>query len=481
MHYRLIFSSAIFAAVLILLFSSSTVAQSSLEADAVAFRYDNSHAEVDINYGVLQRALSFTKSGTTWTAYTSAKAEIWQNDKVIDSKAILDTVHFKGSQAQFDSASAEKLLGAMGFAVPYGSPTIAAFIWNENDGKRSDTIKIPVVLPDRDTSKCSFGGVELASSIVKSTSDKPGPFDRAGVTMTPNPSSVFGENYTKLYYYTELYVPPSIARTNGSAEIETDVIDASDAKILSNTENVPVTSEAVPIILSLDIDGLSSDAYKLRILAKFENAVQAEAEKTFYYSSGMKISEEAPPPVNSAAQDSVIFAESDFAKMSEAEAEVAIAQAMYWGREVDQQAAKKLPSLSEKQHFLFSFWRSQDASRHAAQPLDVYRVFKTRVDQANKDYSFEKTPGWKTGRGRVYITYGPPKTIGTHSFDPGYKPYITWQYDSDPNIHLIAGNFAEFDFVDRMGGGNYYLVSANVLGESYDPNWLTTEALRLGH
>jgi hypothetical protein len=117
--------------------------------------------------------------------------------------------------------------------------------------------------------------------------------------------------------------------------------------------------------------------------------------------------------------------------------------------------------------------------------LDAYRTFKARVEKANKDYSYQKTPGWKSGRGRVYITYGPPTRVQTTSFDAAYKPYIIWQYDPDPYIRILPGSstagYAEFDFVDRMGGGYYYLVSANVIGESYDANWLSDEALRLGH
>ncbi|HEY3875996.1 MAG TPA: hypothetical protein VGM92_11000, partial [Candidatus Kapabacteria bacterium] len=133
-------------------------AQSPLEADALAIRYDSTHAEVDINYGILQRALSFEKKGDQWTAFTSSKAEVWQAGKAVRSKTIHDTVHFTGTRAALDSASTEKLLGAMGFAVPYATPTVAAFIWQEVNGK-ADTIAIPLVLPDRDRSKFWFGGV----------------------------------------------------------------------------------------------------------------------------------------------------------------------------------------------------------------------------------------------------------------------------------------------------------------------------------
>ncbi len=455
--------------------------QSPLEADAIALRYDSTHAEVDIYYGVLQRALVFTQKGDLWTAVTSSKAEVWQNGSVVQHKDIHDTVRFQGTRAQYDSAGAEKLLGAMGFAVPYSSSTRAVFIWQQG-ASVFDTIVIPVFLPDRDNSKFSFSGVELGSNVSKSTGT-PSPFEHAGVIVTPNPSAVFGENYTKLYYYTELYVPVAYTKLSESADVISEVIDGSGNVVLSSTEKVPLAGQTIPLALGLDIDGLSSDAYKIRIKAKVEEAVQAEAEKSFYYSSGMKLSEEAPPPASSLSNDSVLFAESDFAKLTDATVDEVVEQSMYWGSEPDQQVAKKLHSLSEKEHFLFTFWRDQDAIHHSAQSLDAYRTFKQRVEQANKDYTYQKTPGWKTGRGRVLITYGPPpsRNIQSFLFIPGYKPYIIWTYDPDPNLRLSTGNYAEFDFVDRMGGGNFYLVSSNVIGETYDPNWKANEAMQLAH
>ena len=268
------------------------------------------------------------------------------------------------------------------------------------------------------------------------------------------------------------------------ADIITEVIDASGKAVLSSDEKVALVGETVPIILGLDIDGLPSDSYRLRVRAKVDDAVQAEAEKQFFYSSGMQLSE-APPDqtLSTAGNDSLLFAGSDFVRMSNAELDEVIEQSMYWGTELDQKAAKKLTSLSEKQSFLFTFWRTQDQIHHSAQPLDAYHTFKKRVEDADKKYSHMKTPGWKSAEGRVYITYGPPpsKGIQDRSFEVGYRPYIIWQYDPDPAIHLTTGSFAEFDFVDRQGGGSYSLVSSNVVGEGYDPNWMTNEALRLSH
>ncbi len=456
--------------------------QSPLEADGFALRFDSSHAEVELDYGVIERALAFKKEKDGYRAITSSKIEIWQRGNVVQKKDIHDTVRCPCTQAQLDSAGANKLLGAMAFAVPYATPTSAALIWQRGEGAGKagfDTIAVPINLPDKDTTKFAFGGIELASSIEKSVGS-PGPFEKAGYVVMPNPSAIFGENYTKLYYYTELYVPQAFI--GQSADVLSQVVDPTGKEMISSHEKVQLGGATVPIILGLDIDGLATDSYKLHVRVKVEDAIQAEAEKSFFYSSGMKLSEEPPEQNESTADnDSVLFAGSDFVKMSDAEIDEVITQSLYWGTATDQKAAKKLSTLRDKQSFLFTFWRRQDLIHQSKQPLEAYQLFKKRVAEANKQYSYQKTPGWKTSLGRIYITYGPAQTVTNVRFDPGYKPYIVWQYDPNPSMRLTTGSYAEFDFVDRQGAGNYYLVSANVIGETYDANWLTNEALRLAH
>src|ERR1035437_5219161 len=139
-------------------------AQSALEADAAAFRYDSAHAQIEIDYGVLERGLAFKEDSAMmnrmpsvdavhaafWIAIATAKAEIEQNGSVAQSKEIHDTVRFLGSQASLDSQGVNKLLAATEFAVPYGDTTTAAFLWRTGakDGNSVfDTIVIPLLLP----------------------------------------------------------------------------------------------------------------------------------------------------------------------------------------------------------------------------------------------------------------------------------------------------------------------------------------------
>jgi len=460
-------------------------AQSYIETDAVSYRYDSTHALVELYYGVLERGLSFHQSGKIWSAVAAGRAEIWQEGKVVGSKNISDTVQCPCTKAQLDSIGANKLLGVAGFSVPYQPGTVAAFLWQRSiqSGKPVfDTVTMPLPLPDQDRSKFVFGSIEAASSIEKANAASA--FEKAGYIVTPNPSLIFGENYTKLHYYTELYVPQRVVDPSQSVEVITTIIDPVGKEVVSVPQKFSLNGATIPILMSVDVDGLAGDSYKLIIRAKYEDAVVAQTEKTFFFTSDMKLSEETPVAVSTANVDEeAVFTASEFSKMSDADVEDRIAQSLYLGNDADHKAVKKLSNLADKQRFLYHFWRQQDAAHHAAHPLDIYHQYSERLDEVNKQFTHQKTPGWKTSMGRVYLTYGPPPLNGITKtlFDPSAKPYISWEYNPDQSIRVSSGNRGFFIFLDRQGGGNFVLVHSNVLGEPSEADWYSREAHQLSH
>ncbi len=461
----------------------SLMAQSALEADAACFRYDSTHVQLELYYGVLERALAFAPVGAgDFSAVVSARAEVWQDHVAIVKEDIRDTIRVHGTREQVDALGANKLMGIAAASVPYGNNTTAAFIWQRGDNvTKADTIVIPMTLPDRTSSHLTLGGIELASAIEKSSGQQ-GSFDKAGYKISPNPSSIFGENYSKLYYYTELYVPQTLIGSAEPAEVVTRVLDPAGKEVLSSTQKVKLLGATMPVIAALDVDGLPDDSYKLDIMVKLEDALQAESVKPFFFTSGMKLSEEEHTAAPDVSEDA-LFAASDFGKLSETEADERLAQSLYTAGEVDRKAAKKLGSLAEKQHFLFNYWRRKDAAVPKSAPLAAYQEFMKRVAEANKMFVYQKTPGWKSARGRIHIIFGPPppRGITNKEFVSESKPYITWEYDPTQSIRTTDGQKPLFVFLDRQGGGNYFLVHSNVVGETSEPDWYNREALRLSH
>src|SRR5579885_1903276 len=102
-------------------------------------------------------------------------------------------------------------------------------------------------------------------------------------------------------------------------------------------------------------------------------------------------------------------------------------------------AFKKLQTDEEREQFIEQFWLRRDPT-----PDTVENEFKEehyrRIAYANEHYA-SGIPGWKTDRGRIYITFGPPDEIESHPSGGTYErppeegggttstyPFEDWRY-----------------------------------------------------
>jgi hypothetical protein len=75
-----------------------------------------------------------------------------------------------------------------------------------------------------------------------------------------------------------------------------------------------------------------------------------------------------------------------------------------------------------------------------------------RIEFANTNFT-SYIEGWRTDRGMVYITLGPPNDIERHPFESESKPYEIWSYYRYNR---------EFVFVDYSGFGDYRLIAPSL-------------------
>jgi GWxTD domain-containing protein len=125
-------------------------------------------------------------------------------------------------------------------------------------------------------------------------------------------------------------------------------------------------------------------------------------------------------------------------------------------------AFKKLQTDEEREQFIEQFWLRRDPT-----PDSVENEFKEehyrRIAYANEHYA-SGIPGWKTDRGRIYITFGPPDEIEGHPSGGSYErppeegggttstfPFEQWRYRYIEDI----GNDIIIEFVDPTMSGEY--------------------------
>ena len=130
----------------------------------------------------------------------------------------------------------------------------------------------------------------------------------------------------------------------------------------------------------------------------------------------------------------------------------------------ERSAFKALQTDNEREKFIEQFWLRRDPT-----PGTVENEFKEehyrRIAFANEHFS-AGIPGWKTDRGRIYITYGPPDEIEDHTSGGTLQrpaaqgggavtafPFQDWRYKYIEGI----GNNVIIEFVDPTRTGEYHM------------------------
>jgi len=125
-------------------------------------------------------------------------------------------------------------------------------------------------------------------------------------------------------------------------------------------------------------------------------------------------------------------------------------------------AFKRLATDEEREQFIEQFWLRRDPTPDTAE--NEYREeHYRRIAYANERYA-SGIPGWKSDRGRIYITFGPPDEIESHPSGGTYErpyeegggttstfPFEIWRYRWIEGI----GTDILIEFVDPTMTGEY--------------------------
>jgi GWxTD domain-containing protein len=129
-------------------------------------------------------------------------------------------------------------------------------------------------------------------------------------------------------------------------------------------------------------------------------------------------------------------------------------------------AFEHLATDDERQHFVEQFWQRRNPIPGSTQNKFKEEHYR-RIAFANEHFTYKAghLPGWKTGRGRIYILYGPPDEIDSHPAGGPYErpakegggvaityPFEDWRY----RLAVGKGN-RDFEFIDPAGTGEFRL------------------------
>lgn len=118
---------------------------------------------------------------------------------------------------------------------------------------------------------------------------------------------------------------------------------------------------------------------------------------------------------------------------------------------------------TQLRNFFYSFWYK----RNNGFPEQEWGKYNAQVQYINSIYSSGNTKGYRTDRGRVFLTYGAPNSVYEAPYDSHSYPYEIWQYNQIENQSNIQFVFYNVDLVSK----NYELLHSDLIGEMQDPFW----------
>ena len=124
--------------------------------------------------------------------------------------------------------------------------------------------------------------------------------------------------------------------------------------------------------------------------------------------------------------------------------------------DAERSAFKNLQSDAEREHFIEQFWQRRDPTPGTVEN-EMKEEHYRRIQYANDHFADTKVAGWKTDRGRIYITYGPPDEKESHPSGNATSavPFEQWLYRWIDGV----GTNVVIEFIDPEKTGEYRMTT----------------------
>ena len=323
-------------------------------------------------------------------------------------------------------------------------------------------VEFDLLIKPFSTNELDISDLQLGLQVTKDSAKSK--FVKNGYRIIPNPTAMYGGDWSNLYYYTEIYnLRPVTDGTDSTYTVEV-VLKDNTGKVLKSLPTKTRSRKAGSLVElgEVNVGFQTSDVKEIEVKV-IDNSISRSVSvgKKFFVYRPQRVSSSSTsePGTDQSSAD-------EFHGMLEKELNEQFDYARYLATKDEKKLFKRL-DLGGKKNFMTSFWANRDYD-----PGTVFNEFKheylQRVSIANSRYhSGSNKPGWRTDQGRVFILYGEPDR--TDRFPGTKNNYQIWRYDS------IEGG-VEFVFVDVRGFGELRLVHSTKRGEIYDAQWTTRYA-----
>ena len=452
---KTITKTALFLILNALIIQSLYCGEFRFDYDYCVFKYDNQKLFLEFYYSFNQQQLTFIKSDNGFEADGELNLEVFDKDesKVVIQKRYKVPVNVRDTAGYNKSAN---LTGQVNFLLDSGNYLFKIKATDFNNPIDSAVFEDNLDLNRFPQTSVSLSCIQVSTDIKKST-DKNSVFYKNTLEIVPNPDCLFGNNLSTLYYYFEIYNLKKDFITD-DYYIVSDITDLNSNKLKSEVKKFLLKNESKVEFGSFDISDLPTNAYILDIsvIDDKNNTVAKNSKKFFVYNSDTSVINYEKYTGN--------YRLSEYANYTDDQLENEFSKAKYIATETEKQQFENLKDIDAKRKFMYDFWKSRDFTPNT--PKNEFKMeYFERIAYANANFRYNFKEGWKTDRGRIYVTYGKPDDVERHPFEAEQRAYEIWKYDS------VEGG-VEFVFVDLSNAMNDYgLVHSTARNELRNDDW----------
>ena len=426
-----------------------------MQYDLARFRGDQSHLYVEVYYSFDVSLLTYKKVNSAFQseAVMSVAFKRSSDDSIVARQAWRIPFSIDDTAKSHDSRS---YVDVFGFVLAPDIYREYLVVYDASNPKVKDSVSVLLDLQSIPSEKIALSDVQLASSIRQIERDSTNRFYKNTLEVRPYPSKLFGEFQPVIFYYLEAY---NLKRHSSEYYYTKAVITNSVGKeVVNHEKRKNRVNESNVEVGTMKVNTLRTGAYTFTytVIDSVDSTQSLSSKRFFVYNPSL-------PTDTLVSMSAGNVDASEYATMSEDELDKEFEQSKYILTTPEIDHYKKLNGVESKRKALFQFWGARDEDKSTPYNENKQEYFR-RVAYANTQYKTGFREGWKTDRGRVYITYGAPDEVERHANETDIKPYEIWYY------HSIQGG-VQFIFGDRTGFSDYILLHSTHRNELQDSNW----------
>ena len=366
-----------------------------------------------------------------------------------------------------DSSLDKSMVGQKNFSLKSGQYKINVYLQDVNDSTSSSEINFDLFIRQAEKENIFLSSLQLAQNTEES--GKSGlkwneAFRKNNFYIMPNPSLIFIANKQKLNCYLEIYY--SKLNDNDSIDICYSILDIYENKLSETNKRLEAKKDLLIDINEFDIIEYETGTYFLRAAAVKQGGLDSTlTDKKFYILNPLVLKKKKEQ-----FYESLTYERSEFASLNDKQTDVEVAKIKPIASSIELSEFAMLSTGDAKRRLLFRFWQNRDSDTNTIFNEALFN-YRELIAFANRFFSFSKTEGWQTDRGRILLKYGMPTEREQYPFDSETRAYESWFYSE------IQGG-VYFHFVDMTGYGRYELVHSTAQFELQYENWYNEYVLK---